>query len=113
MRARAASPAIFRPSFRAADTHMAVGVVGWYGLCGRTPLRPGAFSARRFAVSTASRRMSRICSLALCSVTLGSGRFDDRVAMLALSDSVPASLLAFPTQRASTETPFFSTLKAF
>ena len=41
------------------------------------------------------------------------GRSDDRVATLALSDPVPASLLAFPTQRASTETPFFSTLKAF
>jgi uncharacterized membrane protein YgcG len=32
--------------------------------------------------------------------------------MLALAEPVPASLLAFPTQRASTETPFFSTLKA-
>jgi hypothetical protein len=41
------------------------------------------------------------------------GRSDDRVATLALSDPVPASLLAFPTQRASIETPFFSTRKAF
>ena len=40
------------------------------------------------------------------------GRSDDRVATLALADPVPASLLAFPTQRASTETPFFSTRKA-
>jgi hypothetical protein len=34
------------------------------------------------------------------------------VATLALADPVPASLLAFPTQRASRETPFFSTRKA-
>jgi hypothetical protein len=40
------------------------------------------------------------------------GRSDDRVATLALSDPVHASLLAFPTQRASSETPFFSTRKA-
>jgi RNA recognition motif-containing protein len=33
--------------------------------------------------------------------------------MPALTESAPASLLAFPAQRASTETPFFSTLKAF